>query len=90
MALVIDDHLLIDVLADTHSDWLRGEMEHSAIYTTAAWYYRVARAAHRGSGNGALSGRLGQLDPAQRDEILIRIDQLPQWSGSSGRDCSSR
>lgn len=84
MALVIDDHLLVEVLADNPSDWLRDEMDRSAVYTTAAWYYRVASAAHRGSGTGTLSGRLAQLDPAQRDEVLARIDRLPDWIGLVG------
>jgi hypothetical protein len=84
MAVVIDDHLLVDLLADNTSDWLRGEVDRSAVYTTAAWYYRVARAARRGSGTGTLSGRLARLDPAQRDEALARIDRLPDWIGLVG------
>ncbi len=84
MALVIDDHLLVDVLADNQDEWLRDEMERSAVYTTAAWYYRVASAARRGSGTGALSGRLARLDPAQRDEARARIDRLPDWIGLIG------
>ena len=84
MALVIDDHLLIDVLADTHDEWLRGEMARSAIYTTAAWYYRVASAARRGSGSGALSGRLARLDPAPRAELLTQLGRLPDWIGLIG------
>ena len=79
MALVIDDRLLIDVLADSHEDWLRREMEHSAVYMTGAWYYRVASAAHHGSGTGSLSGRLGRLHPEQQQATLARIDELPEW-----------
>ena len=37
MALVVDDHLLVDLLAYNPSDWLRGEVDRSAVYTTAAW-----------------------------------------------------
>jgi len=84
MALVIDDRLLIDVLADNHADWLRREMQHSAVYTTGAWYYRVASAAHHGSGAGSLSGRLGRLDPEQQQATLARIDQIPDWIGLIG------
>lgn len=84
MALVIDDRLLIDVLADNHDDWLRREMQHSAVYTTGAWYYRVASAAHHGSGTGSLSGRLSRLDPEQQQATLARIDQLPDWIGLIG------
>lgn len=84
MALVIDDRLLIDVLADNHDDWLRREMQHSAVYTTGAWYYRVASAAHHGSGTSSLSGRLSRLDPEQQQATLARIDQLPDWIGLIG------
>lgn len=84
MALVIDDRLLIDVLADNHDGWLRREIQHSAVYTTGAWYYRVASAAHHGSGTGSLSGRLGRLDPEQEQATLARIDQLPDWIGLIG------
>jgi hypothetical protein len=84
MALVIDDHLLIDVLADTHDEWLRAEMARSAIYTTTAWYYRVASAARRGSGSGTLSGRLAQLESAPRAELLTQLGRLPDWIGLIG------
>ena len=84
MALVVDDHLLVDLLADNPSDWLRGELDRSAVYTTPAWYHRVASAARRGSGTRTLSGRLTRLDPVQRDEVLARIDRLPDWIGLVG------
>jgi hypothetical protein len=80
----MDDHLLVDLLAESASDWLRREIDQSAVYTTAAWYYRVASAAHRGSGAGSLSGRLARLDPDQRAEALARVDELPDWIGLLG------
>lgn len=81
MAIVIDDHLLIDVLAETASGWLRDHVEHSVIYTTSSWYSRVANAAHRGTGDGTLSRRLSQLPDDFRRE---RIDNLPDWVGLLG------
>lgn len=84
MALVIDDHLLIDVLAHNQAQWLRAEMARSAIYTTGSWYYRVASAARRGSGTGSLSGRLAQLDPEQAARARSRIEELPDWIGLLG------
>ena len=81
MAVVIDDHLLIDVLAETATGWLRYQVEQSVIYTTSSWYYRVANAAHRGSGDGTLSRRLAQLPESVRRE---RIDNLPEWIGLLG------
>lgn len=51
------------------------------IYTTSAWYYRVANAAHRGSGTGTLSRRVAQFSESVRRE---RIDNLPDWIGLLG------
>lgn len=81
MAIVIDDHLLIDVVAETTTGWLRDHVDQSVIYTTSAWYYRVANAAHRGSGTGTLSRRLAQFPESARRE---RIDNLPDWIGLLG------
>jgi hypothetical protein len=81
VAIVIDDHLLLDLLADDPDEWLRAEAEHAATYTTAAWYYRLANAAHRGSGTGALSRKLAALPETFRSE---RIDNLTDRVGLVG------
>jgi hypothetical protein len=81
VAIVIDDHLLIDVLTETTTGWLREQVEQSVIYTTGSWYYRLANAAHRGSGHGSLSRRLAELPAELRGE---RIDRLPDWIGLFG------
>ena len=67
MAIVVDDHLLLDLLAGDPNGWLRAETEHSAVSTTAAWYYRLANAAHRGSGEGSMSRKLAGLPEDFRD-----------------------
>jgi hypothetical protein len=36
MALVVDDHLLLDLLTETQPAWLASELEHSAVYTTGS------------------------------------------------------
>lgn len=81
MAIVVDDHLLLDLLADDPAEWLRAESAHSAVYTTAAWYYRLANAAHRGTGDGALSRKLATLPETFRAE---RIDNLTDRIGLIG------
>lgn len=81
MAIVVDDHLLLDLLADDPDEWLRAETGHSAVYTTAAWYYRLASAAHRGTGDGALSRKLTALPESFRSE---RIDNLTDRVGLVG------
>jgi hypothetical protein len=70
VAIVVDDHLLLDLLADDPDEWLRAESAHSAVYTTAAWYYRLASAAYRRTGDGALSRKLAALPKTFRDEHL--------------------
>jgi len=55
--LVIDDHLLLDILAGNATPPFADEASRSAMYTTSSWYYRVASAAEQGSGEGSLSGR---------------------------------
>ena len=72
MAIVIDDHLLIDVVAETTTGWLREQVDQSVIYTTSAWYYRVANAAHRGSGTGTLSRRRSAEHQAWAWRLLVR------------------
>jgi hypothetical protein len=84
VAVVVDDHALLNLLTDAHRGWLRSEVAHSAIYTTAAWYYRVASAAHRGTGDGQLSRRLVALESETRLDTLAKIDQLPEWVGLIG------
>lgn len=81
MAIVVDDHLLLDLLADDPDGWLRAESAHSAVYTTAAWYYRLAIAANRGTGDGALSRKLARLPESFRSE---RIDNLTDRVGPVG------
>ena len=81
MAIVVDDHLLLDLLADDSAEWLRAQSAQSAIYTTAAWYYRLANAAHRGTGDGALSRKLARLPASFRSE---RIDNLTDRVGLIG------
>jgi hypothetical protein len=81
VAIVVDDHLLLDLLADDPDEWLAAESAHSAVYTTAAWYYRLASAAHRGTGDGALSRKLTALPESFRSE---RIDNLTDRVGLIG------
>jgi hypothetical protein len=81
LPLVVDDHHLVDLLAEVTGGWLKSELERSAIYTTSAWYYRVASAAHRGFGSGSITRRLAALPEHLRFE---RVDELPDWIGLLG------
>ena len=83
MALVVDDHLLLDLLTETQPAWLASELGHAAVYTTGSWYYRVPLAMHRGTG-GTLSSRLAGLEPHRAQTLLDKIGRLPDWIGLIG------
>ena len=59
-------------------------MEGSIVYTTGAWYYRVASAVRRGSGNGALSSRLASLSGPQQAVVIGNLGLLPSRVGLIG------
>lgn len=84
MALVVDDHLLLDLLAGTAQGWLADEASQSAIYTTGSWYYRVASAADHGSGTGSLSGRISALPDEDQRAVRSRLGSLPDSIGLIG------
>ena len=84
MGLVVDDHLLIDLLAGQTQGWLAEEAAQSAIYTTGSWYYRVASAADHGTGTGSLSGRISALDDDDQRAVRSRIASLPESIGMLG------
>lgn len=84
MGLVVDDHLLINLLAGTTTGWLADEAAQSAVYTTGSWYYRVASAADHGTGTGSLSGRISALAEEDQRAIRSRIASLPDSIGLIG------
>lgn len=84
MALVLDDHLLLDLLAEDVRGWLAEAVSQSAVYTTASWYYRVANASEHGSGRGSLSGRITAMAEPARRAVLGRIAHLPEEIGLIG------
>jgi hypothetical protein len=81
VAVVIDDHLLLDLIAGIASPAAHEAVSNDAVYTTGCWYYRLARAVLDGSGDGALSSRLGLLGREARDEALELIRRLPDEVG---------
>ncbi len=84
MALVIDDHLLVDHLVGRLTGWVAEQLQESAVYTTASWYYRVANAAAHGSGTGSLSGRIASLPEDERRSFLAKLASLPDSIGLIG------
>lgn len=81
MPVVIDDHLLLAALAGTEPRALLEAMASEAVYTTGCWYYRLARAASAGSGDGTLSRELANLEPESRARARASIGKLPDAVG---------
>ncbi len=84
MVLVIDDALLVTVLAGTASSELRNAMQRSELFTTGSWYYRLARAAHDRTLSGALSSAIGALPPDRRARVQAGLEALPMEVGLLG------
>jgi hypothetical protein len=80
VATVIDDRLLLDVIAGT-VDPATAAVVGEDVLTTGSWYYRLGRALSAGSGTGTLSGRLQSLDPSHRDRATAALRDLPAEIG---------
>ncbi len=78
MAVVIDDRLLLDVLAGQPPNEVTTEVGGGGVFTTSSWYYRLGRAVFGGSGSGALSGRLAPLDA---ERVRAELVELPPSVG---------
>ncbi len=83
MTVVIDDHLLLSLLAGTGPPSVTNEARSGTVYTTACWYYRLARAV-ASSGAGSLSGRFGELARAEQTQVGHQLDDLPAGIGILG------
>jgi hypothetical protein len=81
MAVVIDDLLLLDMLAGRSPAAVEGEIEGGGVFTTSAWYYRLGRAVFGGSGTGALSGRLMSFGPSAVEQVRTALANLPSTVG---------
>lgn len=64
--IVVDDHHLFALLADQADSGLQAELSPSGVFTTSAWYDRLARAALDTRFLGALSRQMEALDPDGR------------------------
>jgi hypothetical protein len=81
MPVVIDDRLLLDVLAGCLPAAVADEFAGSGVFTTSFWYYRLGRAVFSGSGQGVLSGRLRSHDQTTIDRVRTGLVRLPPGVG---------
>jgi len=59
--IVVDDALLLGVLAGTAPRELQDAASASQVATTGSWYWRLSRAILDPTSQGALSGAFGEL-----------------------------
>jgi hypothetical protein len=75
--VVIDDHLLREVLLEGEPGWLRRVRRGDALITTGSWYYRLCSAVHDPTLAGSLSGPIADLPEELRAGVLERVVTLP-------------
>lgn len=81
MALVVDDSLLLDVLAGLADAEIQDLVPRGELFTTGCWYFRLSRALNSPSMTGALSRKLGGLDSGRQNQVLHALDDLPPEIG---------
>src|SRR5437867_3132728 len=77
MNLVIDDHLLREVLLEQEPTWLRRMRRRGRLSTTGSWYYRLCSALHDSEFIGALSGPIAELPAPIRTAVVGRVVRPP-------------
>ncbi len=79
MNVLIDDHLLREVLLEGEPGWLRRVRRSDHLFTTGSWYYRLCGALQHPGVVGSLSGPITQLPSALQEGVVERVSQLPAW-----------
>lgn len=75
--IVIDDALLLVVLAGTASDVLTEAFADRQIVTTGSWYWRLARALHDPDSAGALTRAFNDLPEQRQATVIASVGRLP-------------
>ena len=79
MDLIVDDHLLLQILLNGEPPDLRAPG--ARIFTTGLWYHRLCRAVSIPDVTGAMSRRLGRADPVVAASATRAITTLPETIG---------
>lgn len=77
MNVVLDDHLLREVLLEREPSWIRRLRRGGQLSTTGSWYYRLCSALHDPDLAGSLSGPIASLPSELRAGIIERVVTLP-------------
>jgi hypothetical protein len=75
--IVVDDHLLREVLLEQEPTWLRRVRRGGHLSTTGSWYYRLCSALHDPDLVGSLSGPITELPTELRTRVVGRVVTLP-------------
>lgn len=75
--IVVDDHLLLDILAGVPSTEADEHLGNQSIATTLSWFYRLGRALDSSRSQGSLSRRFDKLDPDRRVMLRESMIRLP-------------
>ncbi len=79
--MVIDDAVLLDVLAGLSKNDILAALEDNDLFTTGCWYYRLSRAVHSDQVGGLLSRQLAGLDVERQVRVVAALDRLPDLVG---------
>ena len=74
--IIVDDQLLLSILAGQESDSLLSARS-NGVATTMCWFYRLSRAIAAGGATGALSRRFSALSAPHQAEVIALVDELP-------------
>ena len=78
-ALVLDDHLLLQVLLGVEPADLRPRG--ATLSTTGIWYHRLCRALVNPRVTGSMSRQLGQVDETLASAAVYAVIELPETIG---------
>jgi hypothetical protein len=79
--LVVDDALLLAVLAETAPEDLQAALDQGELFTTGSWYWRLSRALRDMGTAGALSRGMDNLTVGQQARVIASIHRLPPQVG---------
>ncbi len=75
--ILVDDHLLLDLLVTRERPTLESARQAEGLATTGLWYYRLCHAVTSPTIVGQLSGPLASLPPDRRQAAVRSIVDLP-------------